>query len=566
MHDNAHRMTIRLFSLVIPLCVLSDHALGQHSVPPGNPLDVLPRTTPAQPGGARASIEAPAPQPQDVMAQVIVPRQFDIVGVRSLPFEDIAKVFVPLAGQSVTVAGIVEVASQVTAKYKEAGYALSFAFIPPQDFRDGVVRVVVVEGYVAHLEIEGNPGRSEALLREIAAPLLNERPLRTATFERQTQLMARLPGVRTLASAQLPTTTDGATTLRLVTKHQPYAFSLGGEIRQPVSRAIAALTLNDPFVGGSQLQMSTLLRPFNKERFLSAAYGQTLNTEGTLARLSLSDYRGVGQPNPALAGVDDVTRQRRFDASVQHPWRLTGRESGMVGGGFYVVDYSRTYTAMATGNQQRETQQIRALFGQLAWSRTEVDAARSASLMLVHGIDAAGAKAERSNNYGAALAPDPARLNFVRVAFDASERRRITSSGWGAAVAVGGQISPHILPAPERISFGGSRFGRGYQAGEVASDSGLGGSVEINHSFPASTQWLKQWEPYVLLEAARTWQRQPGVPDSHLRSASVGVRFNDSRHYSADIAVSKPLGDPATENPNRRMRVSLLLSYQLDPL
>ncbi|QNP61137.1 hypothetical protein [Paenacidovorax monticola] len=181
--------------------------------------------------------------------------------------------------------------------------------------------------------------------------------------------------------------------------------------------------------------------------------------------------------------MDDVTRQRRFDASVQHPWRLTGRESGMVGGGFYVVDYSRTYTAMATGNQQRETQQIRALFGQLAWSRTEVDAARSASLMLVHGIDAAGAKAERSNNYGAALAPDPARLNFVRVAFDASERRRITSSGWGAAVAVGGQISPHILPAPERISFGAAGLAEATRRGKSPATAVWGAAWKSTTAF-----------------------------------------------------------------------------------
>ena len=87
----------------------------------------------------------------------------------------------------------------------------------------------------------------------------------------------------------------------------------------------------------------------------------------------------------------------------------------------------------------------------------------------------------------------------------------------GAAVSFGGQYSPDILPIAERISFGGSRFGRGYQAGEVTGDSGIGAAVELNYSWPVQQKWLKQVQPYVLYEAARTRQEQRGVPSASLR-------------------------------------------------
>ena len=67
--------------------------------------------------------------------------------------------------------------------------------------------------------------------------------------------------------------------------------------------------------------------------------------------------------------------------------------------------------------------------------------------------------------------------------------------------------------------------------------------LQLNRAFPYDSQWLRQIEPYLLLEAA-----------------------HDNRHYSLDVAVAKPTGDAALNNPQRDVRVSLLLSYQLEAL
>ena len=58
--------------------------------------------------------------------------------------------------------------------------------------------------------------------------------------------------------------------------------------------------------------------------------------------------------------------------------------------------------------------------------------------------------------------------------------------------------------------------------------------------------------------ALRTWQRQTGEVESRLRSASLGVRFAGGKSYSADVAVSKPLGDRTLDNPQRKLRLSLM--------
>ena len=554
--------TFSPIALAALLCALPlSSALAQQAA--GNPLDVLPKPAQAAPSTA-PTVQAPPQQAQDVLAQTVTPRQFDIVGVKSVPFDDVAKVFVPLAGQPITVGRIVEVAGQITQLYRNAGFALSFAFVPPQDFQNGVVKVTIVEGYIAQLAIEGEPGKSEALLRELAAPLLAERPLRTATFERQSQLMARLPGIRTTASAQLPTTVDGATTLKLVTKHQPFTIGLGGELRRPTSRFVSTATVNDLLWGGSQLQVSALLRAWDTERFFSVAHTQLINDQGTLLRVSASNYRSLDDAYLATQGYNDLTRQRRVDLSVQHPWRLSSTESGFVSGGFYGVNYARSYQFPAIGARVDEQERIRVLTGQFTWAQATARGSHSLQLTFAQGLSGLGARTARSNNVGAEMVPSAVKLSFTRLSFDASVRRRFGESAWGGGFNIGGQLTPHRLPTPERISFGGSRYARGYQPGAVSADQGLGLGLEINRVFTTQSTLVRQWEPYLLYEVARTWQRQTGEVESRLRSASLGVRFAGGKSYSADVAVSKPLGDRTLDNPQRKLRLSLMLSYQFD--
>jgi hemolysin activation/secretion protein len=126
---------------------------------------------------------------------------------------------------------------------------------------------------------------------------------------------------------------------------------------------------------------------------------------------------------------------------------------------------------------------------------------------------------------------------------------------------MGAQYSPHILPSTERVSFGGTRFARGYAAGDVASDSGWGVGLEANRSFGVDMTYITQIQPYVLLEAARVYSQAGALAFSKLSSASLGVRVSGGGYYTVDVALSKPTGDPSPENPRREPRLSALISY-----
>ena len=537
----------------------------------GNPLNSLPQTPEAarnlqlQPRQVPVQIDKPQPSLQDLINLRVAVRGVNVQGSTAIPFEEVSALFTPFINGTHTVGELNAATQKVSELYQRHGYALSFAYLPPQDFANGAVQVIVVEGYVQSLNLEGNFGRSEDQIREIAQPLLNERPLTTKTFQHQTQLMARLPGVQITASANLPTTTDGAVPLVIKSKHKPIAVTVGGEARKPTPRIIASLTLNDPLWAGSQLQASAMLQNPDKERFGSIGFTQQLTPEGTQARVSYSDYRSFNPPATRIPGIDDLTQQRKLDFNISHPWILSNTTQLSTTAGLYAINYSREL-ADSQASLLRE-EKVRTLYAQMAWASFGKTTTRSASVLLAHGLDSLGAYKNLDLYYRQGLLQkfeNPAKLDFTRITADYAQRHRFANK-MGAAFAVGGQYSADILPVPEKISFGSTRFGRGYQAGEFSGDSGVGASAELNYQFLINQAWIKSAEPYLLYEWARTHQQTSGVSGNTLRSASLGLRLSDSRHYALDLAMSKPLGDRSVNNPDRELRYSLVLSYNLDP-
>ena len=543
-------------------------ALHAQTAQGGNPLDQLPAPPPV-PVAAAPEPQVTARPPQGAadgvgkLERQLTPARFDIQGVKTLPFSTVAALFAPLAGQQTTVAKLVEVAGKATALYREAGHPLSFVYLPDQTFEGGVVRVIAVEGYIGSVKIEGDAGPAEARLRDIASRLIQDRPLRQSNFDRITQLLLRLPGISVAASASMPATTDGATELVLKATRQPYNVLLGAELRKPTSRAVLTGVLNDPFVPGGQLSASTLLGDYSREKLLTLGYTQLVGNDGLQLKAQATTYRGY--PDKKLdrgSALERFNTNRRLELSASYPLMLEVHRSLTLNGGFYGVDNVDDYSVPANAAILSDDTRVRAVFAQLAYVETQADRSRGASVWLAQGFDAAGASAEVRSNVAGLSGPGTSRLDFTRIAVDANQRDRF-SNQWGTGISVGAQYSPHSLASSERISFGGPRFGRGYAAGDAAGDSGWGAGLELNRMFRLGGSWLKQVEPYLLAEYARVSIERGRPAPQTLRSVAIGVRLSDAKHYSLDLAVAKPTGDSTLENPARKVRFSLLLSYQL---
>jgi hemolysin activation/secretion protein len=552
-------------ALALCTAVAALHAQGRPGG--GNPLDQLPTpvATPAlAPVQLQVEGQAPAGAAVGRADRTVTPSRFDIEGVTAIPFADVAHLFSSMAHQNVAVGRLVAVAAEATALYRASGHPLSFVFVPAQDFKDGVVRVVAVEGFIASVRIEGDAGPAESKLREFTQRLMREHPLKMASFERVSQLLTRVPGITLTAEAALPAGTDGATELVLKVKRQPYNVSLGADLRKPTPRAVLNGVLNDPLVPGGQLSASTLLSNFSKEKLATLGYTQLVGSDGLVIKGNYSDYRGY--PDEQYGRGDSIERyntNRRAELSASYPLILKASSSLTLDAGVYAVNNTDAYRVSQSGVTLTDETRVRALFAQLAWIETTAARARTASVLVAQGFRGAGAAAFQTSNTPGVAGQNTAKLDFTRVAFDASQRDRYAND-WGTAISFGAQYSANTLAASERISFGGARFGRGYAPGDAAGDSGAGLGIELNREFKVDGgPWVQQVEPYVLYEVAQL-QTEIGEPmPKRLGSAALGMRWSDRKHYSLDLALAKPTGDAALTNPQRRVRASLLLTYQL---
>ncbi len=209
--------------------------------------------------------------------------------------------FAPMRGKDTTVGELIAAADRVTAMYKTRGYALSFAFVPNQTFAGGVVKIQVVEGYVSSVDVRGDAGNLDARIRAMAAHIVGERPLRQETFERYTQLLGQLPGLKVAANVAPPTTTDGAAKLDLDVKRQRYDLTYGLDFNHPGVQGVLSILENGATPLGEQLSLSTLFPNGGGQRLYSAAYLQPIGSRGWQGEAGCKPLLGAARYRRTIA-------------------------------------------------------------------------------------------------------------------------------------------------------------------------------------------------------------------------------------------------------------------------
>lgn len=530
---------------------------------PANPLQTLPRTEVPRQAPVQVSVQAPSEALKALLATRLTPSRFDVVGVKSVPFTDVAALFAPMRGKAITVGDLVGAADKVTAMYREHGYALSFAFIPSQTFADGVVRVTVVEGYVAKVDLRGDTGNMDKRLRAIAARIVGERPLTQATFERYTQLLGQLPGATVSANVPAPTTTDGATTLVLDVTRKRYDLSYGLDFNHPGTQGVFSLLENGLTPLGEQLSASTLFPNGGNQRLYNVGWSQPFGSDGWQGKLDATRYWGSPDTDNQLpAYLDHRLDQDRLALSAVYPIRLSNSERLNLTLGTYASRQSDQYRNVDTGVMLALQSSVRVLNAEISWLKTSGKRTRQLSFALFHGFDGLGAYSRAVTNLPVRLDVAMPDVRFTRYTMSAAFADP-WPHGFGTVFRAMGQYSDDALPSTEQINFGGPSFAYAYDPGDAAGDSGWAASGELNRGFVVASKWVTGLTPYVAYQTARVYLNGAKPLINRLDSAAVGIRATDGKHYSIDFALAEPTGDKPPESRSRNTRWNLTFSYKL---
>ena len=136
--------------LSLPVSAAAEPSFERAWLLAGSASDSSTRRHPrAQPGGGTITLPSTV-APAGAEGITLTISRVVVTGATVYSEADFAPLYADMLGGEVTLAAVYDLARRITAKYGAAGYVLSRAVVPPQNFgqRGAVVRIQVVEGYV----------------------------------------------------------------------------------------------------------------------------------------------------------------------------------------------------------------------------------------------------------------------------------------------------------------------------------------------------------------------------------------------------------------------------------
>lgn len=511
-----------------------------------------PVQRPSEPPMRLEALDQPAPPGAEDIRFTLVAISVD--GATIYPPEALEPLWQDLLDREISLAELFGVAAAITNKYRNDGYVLSRAIVPPQRIETGEVRLEVIEGYIGRVTFQGEVSR-ESLLQGYGEKITSLRPLRIGPLERYLLLMDGLAGA-TVSSVLAPLPGEpGAAELTIDMSQKvvdvfgtmdnrgtrfigPLQASIGGRLNSALG-----------FYERTQLRLIGTPANFNELRAYDLSTAVPLDTEGTLLTMGIN--QAEAHPGFTLKPSRVTSLATVLGVSLNHSVIRSRAENLTWQVGFVATDLN---TTLFDGLQPLLNDRIRAVqFGGIYDFIDQWDGVTVFDAQLSQGLDILNARTSGSPN----LSRVDGRSDFTKVIGDA-QRVQSLGGNWSLLAAMTGQYAFNSLLASEQFGIGGVNFVRAYNPGEVIGDSGIAGKLELQYSEKGTPIGLDAYQLYAYYDIGRVWNHQAlagEVSTASATAAGVGARFTITDQVSGSLEIAKPLTRDVGTEHNRDPRV-----------
>jgi len=446
-------------------------------------------------------------------------------------------------------------ADAVTAAYRQAGFLVSTAYLPPQTLGpDKVVEIRVMEGRIGKVIVQGNQRYSSRTVGD-AAERLQGRPLRKADIDSALLYARDLPGV-SVSSVLQPGDNEGETDLVLVAREsgRPYEFSLSvdnyGTRTTGRGRAQAGLVWNSPLGLGDVFAASGNWQ-FDPSASRNGALSYSVPIRG-VAGLSvlaganqseleansgpLANFNLKGPAAQRYAGADWKflnTEALQFTGSA----RYVHENSRFEALGFLLAKQIYDVAELGLGMRQNDARWHGVNLAQLSVRHSLHDG--SVDLDLVNPY--------RDSDFTVA------RLGLLRMQYLTRTQRLLFK--------VNGQYTENSLPAMEQFQLGGNDSVRGYAQGESLGDRGWYGALEYQVDAPGFADaaspfqgltWRELLTFDVFVDHGRVFDASGHADPITLASAGAGLTFRLQRFHNLELRLAGAIPTSSAEPSDGR--------------
>lgn len=480
-------------------------------------------------------------------------RSTRIVGNTALGEDDLADVLTSLNGRRVTLAEVYAAADAITRLYRDRGYVLSRAYLPPQEIdpKGATIQIAVLEGFIDDVVWPEEVASYRNMFAYYEQAITSERPVRVGTIERYLLLANKLPGLSFTTTLAPSDTTPGAATMFVAMEAKPVSASLGidnkgTDARGPV-QVRGRASLDNILRLHERVEVTAALTTETKEmQFLKVALSALLHPEGLegFANASISH----GEPGTeALRLLMFTSRSIAFEAGLSLPVLLTREKSLTLSALMFTTDSEADALGVAFTRDRLRGVRLKA-DGQWLdpWG-----GATAGQVTLSAGFDVLGATRAGDPNASRAAASG----SFAKIEATVSHVHPLAPS-WSILTQVHGQYAFTPLLASEECGFGGEPFGRALDSSSLAGDSCVLASGEVRYDLDVASvapNWtaLDAAQLYGFADIAAIYRIAPaagGLPGSMgPPQASAPVRFgrlmwpqtSKSARSSLDLSLAR---------------------------
>lgn len=397
--------------------------------------------------------------------------------------------------KKITFKDIEAIIEQIKLKYHSKGYLTTSVYLPEQEIESGILEIIIAEGKMGELKIEGNKRFSTAFIEKLFHVKKNE-VLNVFKLQRDILRLNKFSDleVRTVISAgKEPETSD--ITLTVKDKRTWHAglnvdnqgTRLTGKLRESIYSRSSNLSGQ-----GDSLFVNTLYNPYTFGQSLS--YSLPIGTYGTKLNLDLTYFTmKVGKefkPN-AIRGLTRMAKPH-----ISYELSLSDDFEAYMDVGIDIKTVKKKQLGAVTTNDQLRMPYFSFNFSKIdSWAGG--GQTTYSPLFLFSINDFLGAS---SRNHPSA-SREGTGGKFFKYEHNIKRIQRMPFESY-LSIASQFQAASHTLPSSEQLQLGGFSSIRGYPEGDYLADTG--GTLNLDWVFPlpfVPADWKAPYSSTPLREA-----------------------------------------------------------------
>lgn len=522
---------------------------------PGSVLPERQSAALAQPSSTNPQALPPLPKPKNEAAPSLGPaaatikfklNRINLSGEHVYTEAQISDLYKDKIGKTISVAELQQIVQDITNFYRNNGYILSRAVLPPQHVANGIVNVQIIEGYIDKVTVVGVPEGSRYMVQAYGNQISSIRPLKLDKMEQVLLLANEIPGVQVKAVLEPSKSNVGASDLNLVAQMKTFSAYVSYDdygTRYIGPQQISVGGEGDSlFRSGDSTQISAVNTTRGKElRYFGLVHSTPLGLKGT--RLSVSGNTSITHPEYVLDPLKINGIADTFNATITWPIIRSRTHNLSLDAGLNYVD---SWVTNFQPSQPLYTDHLRTFrFGGNFDMADSYNGNNALMLHVEQGLPILGATPESMSESGK-VSRVGGSGHFTRVNAQITRLQQFGASRYSAFFIAQGQYAMEPLLATEQFAYGGAQqaLGRGYDPAEIIGDRGAAASLELRMNIAPEKMFLQAMQLYVFYDSGVIWNLK-NVPDQKRKqsatSTGVGSRFFFTKNVSGNFLIAQPL-------------------------